>query len=53
MVFNRTFAATGNENHFSNAGGNCLFNRILNQRLINHIQHFLGASFSSRQETSA
>ena len=45
MVFDAAFAATGDENHFGDTGLHRFFNGILNQRLVDHAQHFLGAGF--------
>ena len=53
MVFNGALAAAGDEDHMADAGGVGLFHRILNQRLVDHRQHFLGLGFGGRQKPCA
>ena len=45
MVFDRTFSPPGDENNIFDTGGDALFHRVLNQRLVHNGKHFLGHSF--------
>ena len=45
MVFNAALASTGDENHFGDTGFHRFFHRVLNERLVHHAKHFLGAGF--------
>ena len=45
MIFNCTFTGAGNKNHVGNACPHRLFNRILNQWLIDNGQHFFWICF--------
>ena len=50
MVFDGSLIATGNKDHVGDACCISLFNSILNQRLINNGQHFLGHGLRRRQK---
>ena len=50
VILDRAFAAARDEHQLGNAGGDRLFNRILDQRLVDDRQHFLGARLGCRQE---
>ena len=51
MVLDGALGAAGDEDHVGDAGGDRLFDRILDQRLVDDRQHFLGAGLGRRQET--
>lgn len=51
MIFDSALAAARHEDHFGDAGGNRFFNGVLDQRLVNDRQHFLGTCFGSRQKS--
>jgi hypothetical protein len=53
VIFDCTFATACDKNHFSDASGHGFFNGVLNQWLINHIQHFFGARFGRWQKSCA
>ena len=45
MVFNAALASTGDENHLGDTRFHRFFHRILNERLVDHAQHFLWTGF--------
>ena len=53
MVFDRALVAACDEDHLANAGGISLFHRVLDQRLVDDWQHFLGLGLRRRQEPGA
>ena len=53
VVFDRPLVAAGDEDHLAHAGGIGLFDRVLDQRLVHHRQHFLGLRLGGRQEAGA
>ena len=53
MVFDRALVATCDKNHFGNAGSSRFFNRVLNQRLVYHGEHFFGHGLRGRQKARA
>jgi len=53
VIFDGTFAAAGDDNDVLDAGGHALFRDILDLRLINDGQHFLGLRFGGGEESSA
>ena len=53
MLDQRGLAAAGDHAELLDAGGPRFFDRILDQRLIDHRQHFLGDRLGGRQESRA
>ena len=53
MVLDRALGAAGDENHLANTGLIGLLYRVLDQRLVYHRQHFLGAGLGGREESGA
>ena len=53
MILNRAFVSAGHKDKLLDAGGSGLLNRILDQRLVDDWQHFLGHGLGSRQKTGA
>ena len=53
MVFNAALASAGDENHFGDTGFHRFFHRVLNERLVHHAKHFLGAGFGGGQKACA
>ncbi len=53
VIFDGTFAAAGDDNDVLDAGGHALFRDVLDLRLINDGQHFLGLRFGGGEESSA
>jgi hypothetical protein len=53
VVFDRALVAPGHEDHLAHTGRVGLFHRILDQRLVDHRQHFLGLGLGGRQEARA
>ena len=53
VVLDRALVAAGDEDHVADAGGIGLFDRVLDQRLVHHRQHFLGLRLGGRQKTGA
>ncbi len=51
VVLDRALAAAGDKDQFLDAGLDRLFRRILDQRLVDHGQHFLGIGLGCRQKT--
>ena len=52
MIFNRVFAAPGDNNNIVDAGGHALFDYVLNQGFVHHGQHFFGLSLGGWKESS-
>ncbi len=53
MIGDGTFAASNNENQVGDTRRGSFFRRILNQRLIDDRQHFLGIGLGCRQKAGA
>ena len=53
MVFNGALGATADENDVGDARIHRLFNRILNQRLVDDGEHFFRAGFGCGQKSGA
>ena len=53
VVLDRALVAAGHEDHLAHAGGVGLLDRILDQRLVDHRQHFLGLRLGGGQEPGA
>ena len=53
VILQRGFAAAGHEHDVLDAGGQRLFDRVLDQRLVDDRQHFLGYRLGRRQEPGA
>ncbi|EXI69491.1 MAG: hypothetical protein AW07_04234 [Candidatus Accumulibacter sp. SK-11] len=53
VVLDRALVAAGDEDHLANPGCVGFLDRILDQRLVHHSQHFLRAGLGCRQETCA
>lgn len=53
MVFDGPLVATGNENQVGDAGGHGFFDGVLDQRLVDDGQHFLGHRLGGGQEARA
>src|SRR6267154_533403 len=53
MIFDGTLAAAGDDDDVLDAGGHALFRDVLDLRLINDGQHFLGLRFGGGEESSA
>ena len=51
MVLDRPLRAAGDKDHVGDARRCRLFNRVLDQRLVDHRQHLLGASLGRGQKT--
>lgn len=51
VVFDRSLVPTCDENHLANASGVGFFHSVLNQRLVDHRQHFFGNGLGGRQKT--
>ena len=51
VVLDRALAAAGDKHQFLDAGVDSLFRCILDQRLVDHRQHFLGIRLGRRQES--
>src|SRR5439155_24581943 len=52
MVFDGALVTPRNEDHFIDAGRDCLLDRILDQRLVDYRQHFLWLRLGGRQESA-
>ncbi|MNL33655.1 hypothetical protein D3C87_1555800 [compost metagenome] len=53
MVFNGALITAGHKNKVGNPGGHGLFDSVLNERFVDHGQHFLGHRLGGGQETRA
>ena len=53
MIFDSALMTAGYKNHLCYARRHGLLNRILDQRLIHHGHHFLGARLGGGEETGA
>src|SRR5215472_5712956 len=53
MILDGALVAARDEDHVGDAGRGGLLHRILDQRLVDHRQHFLGACFRYRQKPAA
>ena len=53
MVFDGVLAAPGDDNDVVDSGGDAFLDHILDQRLVDHRQHFLGLRFGRGQESRA
>ena len=53
VVFDGPLVAAGDEDHFAHAGGIGLFDRVLDQGLVDHRQHLLGLRLGGREEAGA
>ena len=53
MVLDGALGAAGDEDHLADAGFVGFFYRVLDQRLVYHRQHFLGAGLGGREESGA
>ena len=53
MVFDGALVPAGDKNHLTHTRRIRFFNRVLNQRLVHHWQHFFGLRFGSGQKTRA
>jgi hypothetical protein len=53
VILDRPLVASGDEDHVGDAGRRGLLHRILDERLVDHRQHFLGARLGRRQEAAA
>jgi hypothetical protein len=53
VVFDGALVAAGDEDHLANSGRVGFFDRVLDQRLVHHGQHFLGAGLGGWQEACA
>ena len=51
VVFHGAFAATGDDDDVFDAGGNSLFDAVLNDGLVDEGQHLLGDDLGGGQET--
>ena len=50
MIFDGVLAATGDDDDVLDARGNALFRDVLNLRLVDNRQHFLGLRFRGGQK---
>jgi len=53
VILDSALAAAGNKDQFGHTGGHRLLYRVLNQRLVDDGQHFLGVCLGGRQEARA
>ena len=53
VIFNGTLVAARDKDHVGNAGSSSFFHGILDERLIDYRQHFLGHCLSGGQEAGA
>ncbi len=53
MVLDGTFVATCHKYHVADPGGICFLDRVLDERLIDHRQHFLGLGLGRRKKAGA
>src|SRR5579859_472236 len=53
MIFHGAFSAPGDDNDVLDPGGDCFFNAVLNDGLVDQSQHFLRNYLGSREETCA
>ena len=53
VVLDRALVAAGHEDHVADAGGIGFLDRVLDQRLVHHRQHFLGLRLGGGQEAGA
>ena len=53
VVLDGALVAAGDEDHVADAGGVGLFDGVLDQRLVDHRQHFLGLRLGGRQKAGA
>ena len=53
MILDGRLATTGNEDHFRDSGRPGFLHRILDERLVDDRQHFLGHCLGRRQEPGA
>ena len=53
VIFNGALVTARDEDHVGDTGGSGFFHSILNERLVDHRQHFLGHCLSSGQEAGA
>src|ERR1700690_786265 len=53
MIFNRIFSPASDDNYIFNPGSNALLDGILNQRFIDHRQHFFRLRFGSGQKAGS
>ena len=53
VIFDRILAPAGDQNDVGHAGGDGLFDTILNGRLVHQRQHFFGLRLGRRKEARA
>jgi hypothetical protein len=53
VIFNRVLPPAGDEDDVVDARGNRLFHAVLDDRLVDERQHFLGLRFRGRKESRA
>jgi hypothetical protein len=53
VVFDGTLVAASDEDHLADSSGVGFFDRVLDQRFVDHRQHFFGAGLGGWQETCA
>ena len=53
MVLDGTLVAACDKNHVADSRRICFFDRVLDQRFIDHREHFLGLRFGGGEESSA
>src|SRR6202522_4160341 len=53
MILDGSLGASRDEHQSIGAGGECLVDRVLNERLVDDRQHFLRARFGDRKEPRA
>ena len=53
VIFNRSLAATGDDDDRLNSGGDRFFDHVLNQRLVDQRQHLFRRGFGGGQKTRA
>ena len=50
MILDRRLGSAGDENEFLDAGGLRLFDRVLDQRFVDHRKHLFGHRLGRRQK---
>ncbi|MNC89263.1 hypothetical protein D3C83_51710 [compost metagenome] len=53
MILDGVLAAAGDDDDVVDAGGDRLFDAVLDDRLVDEDQHFLGLGFRGREEAGA
>ena len=53
VIFDRILPSAGHDNDVVNSGGDAFLDHILDERLVDHRQHFLGLRFGRGQESRA